>query len=78
MDVRGTSSSSAYAAQVDALLSTDAAERLAVTTVMVDSESKRNTILDSGTEDQVDMDAAANAFRASPRPPQDSAPPRFR
>ena len=73
MDVRGESSSSAYAAQVDALLSTDAAERLAVTTVMVDPESKRNTILDSGTEGQVDMDVAANAFRASPAvPPQDA------
>jgi hypothetical protein len=69
LDVRGKSSGSAYAAQVDALLSTDAAERLAVTTVMVDPESKRNTILDSGTEGQVSLDATANAFRALPAVP---------
>ncbi|NUQ87704.1 MAG: right-handed parallel beta-helix repeat-containing protein, partial [Glycomyces artemisiae] len=66
MDVRGESSGSAYAAQVDALLSTGAAERLAVTAVKVDPESTRNTILDSGTVAQVVIDAAANAFRPSP------------
>ena len=62
-DVRGESSGSAYESQVDALLSTTGAERLPVTTVLVDPESKRNTVLDSGTENQVALDIAANAFR---------------
>lgn len=66
MDVRGKSSGSAYAAQVDALLSTDTAKHLAVTTVLVDPQSKRNTVLDSGTEPQVSMDFEANAFRPLP------------
>ncbi|MGB3910907.1 MAG: NosD domain-containing protein [Pseudolysinimonas sp.] len=66
LDVRGTSSGSAFAAQVEALLGTGAADDLAVTTVLVDPESVRNTILDSGTEAQVVVDTAVNAFRATP------------
>lgn len=65
-DVRSTSSGSAFEAQVDALLSTGASEALAVTTVMVDPQSVRNTILDSGTDAQVVVDVTANAFRATP------------
>lgn len=65
-DVRSTSGESAYSAQVEALLSTGASDELAVTTVMVDPESTRNTILDSGTEAQLVVDAAANAVRATP------------
>lgn len=67
-DVRSTSSGSAFEAQVDALLSTGASEALAVTTVMVDPQSVRNTILDSGTDAQVVVDVTANAFRATPTP----------
>ena len=51
---------------MEALLATGAADDLAVTTVQVDPESVRNTNLDSGTEAQVVVDTAANAFRATP------------
>jgi inulin fructotransferase (DFA-I-forming) len=66
MDVHAKSSGSAFAAQVEALLATEASDGLAVTTVMVDAGSSRNTILDSGTDDQVVMDRTTNAFRATP------------
>ena len=66
MDVRSTSGDSAFAAQVEALLGTEATDGLAVTTVLVDAGSTRNTILDSGTEAQVVVDLSANAFRAIP------------
>jgi inulin fructotransferase (DFA-I-forming) len=65
-DVHATSSGSAYAAQVDALLSTGASGGLAVTAVQVDAESSRNTVLDSGTDAEVELDRAVNAFRATP------------
>lgn len=65
-DVRSTSSGSAFESQVDALLSTEASSALAVTTVQVDAASTGNTVLDSGTEAQVVVDVAANAFRATP------------
>lgn len=51
---------------MDALLTTEASEGLAVTAVMVDSASARNTILDSGSDAQVIADRAVNAFRATP------------
>lgn len=66
LDVHSTSSDSCFEAQVDALLTTQAADSLAVTAVMVDSESARNAILDSGTDAQVIADRAANAVRATP------------
>lgn len=66
MDVHATSSDSCFSAQVDALLTTGASESLEVTAVRVDSESARNTILDSGTEAQVVADRAVNAIRATP------------
>lgn len=66
LDVHAKSSGSAFAAQVDALLTTDGSAHLVVTTVAVDSESAGNTILDSGNDIQVDFDRAANAFRATP------------
>jgi inulin fructotransferase (DFA-I-forming) len=69
VDVQTTSSDSCFAAQVDALLTTEASRSLAVTTVRVDSGSAGNTILDSGTEAQVAADRAANAFRATPAVP---------
>ena len=68
-DVSATTGDSAFAAQVDALLTTSTAEALAVTTVLVDPASVGNTVLDSGTEDQVVIDTAANAFRATPSVP---------
>jgi hypothetical protein len=66
LDVRATSHDSAFSAQVEALLTTEAAGVLAVTTVKVDPASTGNTILDSGTATQLAVDAAANAVRASP------------
>jgi inulin fructotransferase (DFA-I-forming) len=66
LDVRSDSSDSAFAAQVDALLATGSSEALAVTTVRVDAESERNTILDSGTDAEVVLDRGRNAFRATP------------
>jgi inulin fructotransferase (DFA-I-forming) len=65
-DVQSNSSDSCFEAQVDALLTTGASDGLAVTAVMVDSESARNTILDSGSDAQVIADRALNAFRATP------------
>ncbi|MFC7597820.1 right-handed parallel beta-helix repeat-containing protein [Terrabacter sp. GCM10028922] len=66
LDVRSTSSDSCFSAQVDALLTTQATDSLIVTTVMVDPESARNTILDSGSDTEVVVDRAVNAFRATP------------
>jgi inulin fructotransferase (DFA-I-forming) len=65
-DVHATSSDSCFEAQVDALLTTDAADALDVTAVRVEAASVRNTILDSGTESQVVADRALNAVRATP------------
>ncbi|MFE5670916.1 NosD domain-containing protein [Agromyces sp. NPDC056523] len=66
MDVTAESSDSCFEAQVDALLATEASQALDVTTVMVDAVAIRNTILDSGRADQVVVDTALNAFRATP------------
>lgn len=66
LDVHAATSDSCFAAQVDALLATDASDGLVVTTVMVDPESARNTVLDSGTEAQVVADRRVNAVRATP------------
>ncbi|WP_113718138.1 NosD domain-containing protein [Arthrobacter dokdonensis] len=66
MDVHAKSGDNAFSAQVDALLTTEAPDDLAVTAVLVDAESARNTILDSGSEAQVVVDRALNAFRATP------------
>jgi inulin fructotransferase (DFA-I-forming) len=65
-DVHAKSGGSAFAAQVDALLATAESDMLTVTTVMVDAESVRNTILDSGTSAEVVADRTANAFRPTP------------
>lgn len=66
MDVHAKSSDSCFSAQVDALLATGASDGLAVTAVMVDPASARNTVLDSGSDAQVIADRVANAVRATP------------
>lgn len=66
MDVHSTSSDSCFSAQVDALLTTGASDGLAVTAVLVESGSARNTVLDSGTDAQVIADRTVNALRATP------------
>jgi hypothetical protein len=65
-DVASKTSDSCFESQVDALLTTGASDSLAVAAVVVDPESARNTILDSGTDAQVIADRAVNAFRATP------------
>ncbi|WP_225420915.1 hypothetical protein [Companilactobacillus keshanensis] len=60
------SGDSAFNSQVDALLTTGESKVLYVKTVVVEDESKLNTILDSGTDEQVIMDKSQNAFRATP------------
>jgi hypothetical protein len=66
MDVHAKSSDSCFSAQVDALLTTEASNGLDVTSVVVDSGSALNTILDSGTDAQVIADRTTNAIRATP------------
>lgn len=58
--------SACFATQVGALLSTRNLSPLEVTTVQVDRDSVGNVILDSGSERQVVMDWAVNAFRPTP------------
>lgn len=66
MNVHSSTSDDCFEAQVDALLATDDVEDLAVTAVLVDPGSARNTILDSGTDTQVVADRGTNAVRATP------------
>lgn len=57
-----------FAAQVSALLTTDRLKALNAVAVLVEKRSAQNTILDSGSDNQVLMDRAVNAFRATPIP----------
>jgi inulin fructotransferase (DFA-I-forming) len=66
LDVNAKSHDSAFAAQVDALLATDGSAELPVTTVAVDKSSSRNTILDSGRDEQIVADRTLNAVRPTP------------
>jgi len=66
LDVPATSGDSAFAAQVDALLTTGTSAGFPVTTVMVGAGSAQNTILDSGCDAEVVADRAVNAVRATP------------
>ena len=63
-----TSSDSCFASQVEALLTNDATEALEVKTVLIEKQSFGNTVLDSGSEAQVELDKEDNAFRATPIP----------
>lgn len=65
-NVSPNTSDSCFTAQVEALLATEAKEPLNVTTVLVENGSLQNTVLDSGSEAQVNMDKTLNAFRATP------------
>lgn len=60
--------SACFSTQVGALLSTDNLKVLEVTTVLVQQGSVRNTVLDSGGQEQVEMDRTMNAFRGTPIP----------
>ncbi|MEO1772231.1 NosD domain-containing protein [Candidatus Enterococcus ferrettii] len=63
-----TSSDSCFSAQVEALLTINKADGLKVKTVVIEKRSFGNTVLDSGSETQVEMDKEVNAFRATPVP----------
>lgn len=68
-DVQAVADASAcFSTQVSALLSTQGLETLTVTTVQIEAASQQNTVLDSGTNDQVVIDKTLNAFRATPTP----------
>lgn len=60
--------SSCFSTQVANLMVGEKTEILGVMTVMIEQGSVGNTILDSGTEYQVEMNKSLNAFRATPVP----------
>lgn len=60
------SGDSAYDAQVETLLQTDKQLPLDVITVKIDSESFNNTVLDTGTKTDVDLDLSVNVHRPIP------------
>ncbi|WP_027998621.1 NosD domain-containing protein [Sinorhizobium arboris] len=60
--------SACFSTQVGALLSTGSLNELEVTTVLIQRGSARNSVLDSGTDEQVEMDKTMNAFRGTPVP----------
>lgn len=66
VDVSSVSSKSAYESQVDSLLNIEASRYLSIHTVVVESGSTRNTILDSGRGDEVKIDLIVNVFRPTP------------
>ena len=66
--VQDAADESCFSAQVGALLTIDKLEILEVTTVLVEKESYQNTVLDTGSEEQVVLDRSVNAFRATPTP----------
>ena len=63
-----TPNSACFSTQVGALLSTANLRALDVTTVLVQPGAVRNTILDTGSDDEVEMDRGVNAFRGAPAP----------
>lgn len=67
-DAKTKASDSCYSAQVGALTDTGRRTALDVTAVMIEKESVHNTILDSGTNEQVVLDERVNAFRGTPMP----------
>lgn len=60
-------SESCFEAQVDALVSSARSTALDVTTVYVDTHCTGNTVLDSGSLDQVVLDTSCNACRPTPQ-----------
>ncbi|WP_189637088.1 MULTISPECIES: NosD domain-containing protein [unclassified Rhizobium] len=63
--------SACFSTQVGALLSTTNLKALEVTAVRVQEGSVKNTVLDSGSDEEVEMDRTMNAFRATPALGQD-------
>lgn len=65
-DATSEASDSCFEAQVGALLGAGGAGSLPVRAVVVDEAAAGTTVLDSGTEEQVVLDPAVNAFRPTP------------
>jgi len=59
---------SCFGVQVSALLNADSAEELKIVAVRVADEAVSNVILDTGREDQCELDQKKNVFRALPSP----------
>lgn len=64
-EAHAESGDSAYAAQVNSLL-LEKQINLKAVNVQIDSTSKENTVLDSGTKAQVSLNKESNAFRPTP------------
>jgi len=64
----GVSNGDCFATQVEAILSTRKLTGLDVVAVKVEYGSTQNTILDTGSDAQVLMDRAVNAFHGTPAP----------
>lgn len=60
--------SACFSTQVGALLSTDNLKVLDVVAVLVHRDSVGNTVLDTGSGEQVEIDRTLNAFRSTPVP----------
>jgi len=67
-EVSANKVSSCFSTQVANLMVGEKTEALEVVTVMIDPGAVQNTVLDSGTEYQVEMNKSLNAFRATPIP----------
>ena len=65
--------SECFSTQVAAMISTEGLTSLDVTAVQVERGSTHNTVLDSGSDAQVMIDRALNAFRGTPLPGQEQA-----
>jgi inulin fructotransferase (DFA-I-forming) len=60
--------SECFSTQVAAMIATAGLTSLDVTAVRIEPESANNTVLDSGSDAQVVIDRAVNAFRGTPVP----------
>lgn len=65
-EAHADSGDSAFAAQVGSLLKIAENAPIKINTVVVETESSQNIILDSGDETQVKLDVHVNAFRPTP------------
>ena len=64
--INAAPNSACFSTQVGALLSTGGLKALEVTAVLIHNGSTRNTVVDSGSDEEVEMDRATNAFRPIP------------
>lgn len=60
---------SAFKSQVGALLTTQQSSVIQTINVLIEKNSRNNTILDSGTDEQILLDKSVNAIRFTPKVP---------